>query len=45
MKYHVILQPRAIQNLDEQYQYIAKQNPQLATTWFNRFVAAFDGLA
>jgi len=45
MKYRVIFQPRALQNLEEQYQHIAKQNAAAAAKWFNQFVAALDGLA
>lgn len=44
MKYRVIFQPRALQNLEEQYQHIAKQNPRAAANWFNRFVNALGSL-
>ena len=45
MKYRVIIQPRALENLAEQYQHIAAQNPRAATNWFNRFVSALEGLS
>jgi len=45
MSYRVVFQPRAIANLDEQYQYIAKDNPAAAAQWFNRFVDALEGLS
>src|SRR5437016_5978073 len=45
MKKHVILQPRALADLDAQYQYIARENTVAATRWFNRFVLAIESLA
>jgi plasmid stabilization system protein ParE len=45
MKYHVIFQPRALQNLEGQYQHIASHNPRAAARWFNRFVTALEGLS
>jgi len=45
MMYRVIFQPRALQHLEEQYQYIAKHNPRAAANWFNRFVSALEGLS
>ena len=44
MKRRVIFQPRALEQLEEQYQELAKQNSQAAATWFNRFVAALQSL-
>jgi len=45
MKHRVIFQPRALRELEEQYQYVAGQSPDSAARWFNRFVSALDGLA
>jgi plasmid stabilization system protein ParE len=45
MKYRVVLQPRAAEQLEEQYQHIARQNPRSAANWFNRFVSALQGLS
>jgi plasmid stabilization system protein ParE len=45
MKYRIIVQPRALADLEAGYQYIALQNPSAAARWFNRFVAAIEGLA
>lgn len=45
MKYRVIFQPRALRELEEQYQYVADRSPDVAASWFNRFVGALEGLA
>ena len=45
MKYRVVFQPRALEQLEEQYQHIAKQNLRSAATWFNRFVSALESLS
>jgi plasmid stabilization system protein ParE len=45
MKYRIIFQPRALQNLEDQYQHIAKHNARAAANWFNMFVAALEGLS
>jgi plasmid stabilization system protein ParE len=45
MKYRVVFQPRALRELEEQYEYIAQQNPTSAARWFNRFVSSLSGLA
>lgn len=45
MKYRVIFQPRALAQLEEEYRYITQANPIAAARWFNRFVAALEGLA
>lgn len=45
MKHRVIFQPRALRELEEQYQYIAERSPQMAARWFNRFVSSLEGLA
>lgn len=45
MTYRVILQPQALQQLEEQYQRVAKQNPRAAANWFNRFVTALESLS
>ena len=45
MNYRVILQPRALAQLEEQYETIAKESPTAAARWFNGFVTALDGLS
>src|SRR5262245_58927186 len=45
MTYRVIIQPRALEHLEAQYQYIAQQSPWAAASWFNRFVKALESLA
>jgi len=45
MIYRVVFQPRALQQLEEQYQHIAKQNPSAAANWFNRFVTSLESLS
>ena len=45
MNYRVIFQPRALQDLEDQYQHIAKVYPRAAANWFNRFVTAIEGLS
>ena len=44
MTYRVLFQPRALDNLDEQYQYIARQSPDAAARWFNSFINALESL-
>ena len=41
-KYRLIIQPPALDDLDEGYQWIKEQSPEGAARWFNGFV---DGLA
>lgn len=45
MSYRVTFQPRALANLEAQYQYIAEHNPTAAARWFNGIVKALEGLA
>lgn len=45
MKYSVIFQPRALRDLAEQYEFVARESPQTAARWFNRFVNAIEGLS
>jgi plasmid stabilization system protein ParE len=45
MNYRVVFEPRAVRYLEEQYHYIASQNPRAATKWFNRFAEALQGLS
>ena len=45
MNYRVVIQPRALGQLDQQYGFIAKENPVAAARWFNHFVDAIEGLA
>ncbi len=43
-KYSVIIQPPAIDDLDEAYQWIHDQSPQNSAKWFNGFVDAIQSL-
>jgi plasmid stabilization system protein ParE len=45
MNYRVIFQPRALADLEEQYQYIAGHNLTAAVNWFNNFVESLEGLS
>lgn len=40
----VIVQPRAVADMDEIWTYIAKQNPQAADRWSDRIVERFEML-
>jgi plasmid stabilization system protein ParE len=44
MKYKLIIQPPAMADLDEAYQWIAERSPENAVHWFNRFVEALHTL-
>jgi len=44
MKYRVRLQPAAHEDLDQAYQYAAKNAPRTAVLWFNRFHEALRTL-
>jgi len=44
MKYKLIIQPRALAELDEAYRWIAQRSPENAARWFNRFVEALQTL-
>jgi plasmid stabilization system protein ParE len=35
MKYRIILQPRALQDLEEAYRWIAERSPEAAARWYN----------
>ena len=45
MKYRVILQPRARQDIEAQYRQIAIHSPSAAANWFNRILTALEGLS
>ena len=44
-KYRLIIQPPALDDLDEAYQWIREQAPEAAARWFNGFVEALNTLA
>ena len=44
MNYKVIIQPPALADLDEAYQWIAQRSPENAARWFNGFVDAIQTL-
>jgi len=43
-KYRLIIQPPALDDLDEAYQWIKERAPVAAARWFNGFVDALDSL-
>lgn len=43
-KYRLIIQPPALDDLDEAYQWIREQAPEAAVRWFNGFVEALNTL-
>jgi plasmid stabilization system protein ParE len=45
LKYRVILQPRALRDLDAQFQHIAQRSPETAARWLNRFLNSLEKLA
>lgn len=45
MSYRVVLQQRALDDLDEAYRWAAEQAPQTATRWLDRFQAAIELLS
>ncbi|MBI3838461.1 MAG: type II toxin-antitoxin system RelE/ParE family toxin [Planctomycetia bacterium] len=45
MKYRVIIQPRALADLEAGFEYVALQNQPAAARWLSRFLSAIDGLA
>jgi plasmid stabilization system protein ParE len=45
MKYRVIVQPRALADLEAGYEYVALQNQPAATRWLNRFLTAIEDLS
>jgi plasmid stabilization system protein ParE len=44
MKYKLIIQPSALNELEEAYRWIARQSPENAARWFNRFLKALQTL-
>ena len=44
MKYRVIVQPPALADLEEAYEWAAKRAPQTAARWYNRFENALQTL-
>ena len=40
MIYKLIIQPAALEDLDEAYRWIAEQSPENAARWFNHFIEA-----
>lgn len=43
-KYRLIIQPPALNDLDEAYQWIKERSPNAADRWFNGFVDAINSL-
>ena len=43
-RYQLILQPPALNDLDEAYQWIKQRSPEAAARWFNGFVNALNSL-
>ena len=43
MKYQLIIQPPALDDLDQACQWLAERSPLNAARWFNRFVEALVG--
>lgn len=43
-KYRLIIQPPAVHDLDEAYQWIRDRAPEAAARWFNGFVEALNSL-
>lgn len=43
-KYRLIIQPPALNDLDEAYQWIEQHSPESAARWFNGFVDALNSL-
>ena len=44
MKYKLIIQPPALEDLDEAYDWIRQRAPEAAARWFNGFVDALETL-
>jgi len=44
MKYQLIIQPPALDDLDQAYQWLAERSPLNAARWFNRLVATLETL-
>ncbi|MGD9635091.1 MAG: type II toxin-antitoxin system RelE/ParE family toxin [Pirellulales bacterium] len=45
MRYRVIVQLRALDDLDEYYRWAARHTPQTAARWLNRFETELESLA
>ena len=43
-RYQLIIQPPALNDLDEAYQWIKQRSPEAAARWFNGFVDALNSL-
>jgi plasmid stabilization system protein ParE len=43
-QYRLIIQPPALADLDEAYQWIHRQAPEAAARWFNRLLETLDTL-
>ena len=44
MKYRVIIQPPAVNDLDAAYEYVRERAPLSVKPWFDRFLDAIDSL-
>ena len=44
MKYQLIIQPPALDDLERAYQWVAERAPESAACWFNRFLDALETL-
>ena len=44
MKYKLIIQPTALDDLEQAYRWIAERSPENAARWFNRFLNALETL-